>query len=150
MTLVAGLATAAALLTPQQSPRPDYAQQPLVTERLYQRVRFEADGTGRRELRVRVRVQTEAGVQALGEITYNYNSAEETLDIDSVLVHKAGGTTVAAGPAARPGVAAPAARLAPPHPALPDNILPDPSPRPRHPPSARSDRVPATPPSSRP
>src|SRR5256885_13488350 len=108
MTLVAGLATAAALLTPQQSPRPDYAQQPLVTERLYQRVRFEADGTGRRELRVRVRVQTEAGVQALGEITYNYNSAEETLDIDSVPVHKVGGTTVAAG------APAPAERAPPP------------------------------------
>src|SRR5256885_13533475 len=97
MTLVAGLATAAALLTPQQSPRPDYAQQPLVTERLYQRVRFEADGTGRRELRVRVRVQTEAGGEALGGNTYNYNPAEKTLGNDSGLVHKARRTTVAAG-----------------------------------------------------
>ena len=36
----------------------------MITERLHQRVRFEADGTGRRDLRVRARVQTEAGVQA--------------------------------------------------------------------------------------
>src|SRR5438105_489918 len=62
MALVAGLAAAAALLSPQQSSRPDYAQQPLVSERLYQRVRFEADGTGRRDLRVRVRVQTDGVV----------------------------------------------------------------------------------------
>src|SRR5256885_3488330 len=130
MTLVAGLATAAALLTPQQSPRPDYAQQPLVTERLYQRVRFEADGTGRRELRVRVRVQTEAGVQALGEITYNYNSAEETLDIDSVLVHKVGGTTVAAGPDAVQDVTAPVVRLAPVYSDLRNKIVTVPSLRP--------------------
>src|SRR5438105_4544627 len=130
MALVAGLAAAAALLSPQQSSRPDYAQQPLVSERLYQRVRFEADGTGRRDLRVRVRVQTEAGVQALGEITYDYNSAEETLLIDSVLVHKAGGTTVAAGPDAVQDVTAPVARLAPVYSDLRNKILTVPSLRP--------------------
>jgi len=130
MALVAGLAAAAALLSPQQSSRPDYAQQPLVSERLYQRVRFEADGTGRRDLRVRVRVQTEGGVQALGEITYDYNSAEETLEIDSVLVHKVGGTTVAAGPDAVQDVTAPVARLAPVYSDLRNKILTVPSLRP--------------------
>src|SRR5882762_10402884 len=101
------LSAAAALLTAQQPPLPDYTQQPLVTERLYQRLRFEADGTGRRDLHARIRVQTEAGVEALGEISYPYNSAEETLTIDSVLVHKSGGGIVAAGPDAVQDATAP-------------------------------------------
>jgi len=67
MALAAALVAAAALLPAQQPATADYSQQPLVTERLYQHVRFEPDGTGRRDLHVRVRVQTEAGVQALGE-----------------------------------------------------------------------------------
>src|SRR6266568_6677485 len=114
----------------QEPPAGGYAQQPVVTERLYQRLRFEADGTGRRDLHVRVRVQTEAGVQALGEIAYGYNSAEETLTIDSVLVHKAGGGIVAAGPDAVQDATAPVARLAPVYSALRPKILTVPSLRP--------------------
>ncbi len=128
--MLARYVSAAALLTAQQPPPPDYAQQPVITERLHQRVRFEADGTGRRDLRVRARVQTEAGVQALGEISYGYNSAEETLTIDSVLVHKTGGGTVAAGPEAVQDVTAPVARLAPVYSDLRYKILTVPSLRP--------------------
>ncbi len=130
MALAAALVAAAALLPAQQPATADYSQQPLVTERLYQYVRFEPDGTGRRDLHVRVRVQTEAGVQALGEITYPYNSAEETLDIDSVVVHKTGGSTVTAGPEAVQDVTAPVARVAPVYSDLRNKILTVPSLRP--------------------
>src|SRR2546429_8618361 len=113
MALAAALVAAAALLPAQQPATTDYTQQPLVTDRLYQHLRFEPDGTARRDLHVRVRAQTEAGVQALGELTYSYNSAEETLDIHSVVVHKTGGATVTAGPDAVQDVTAPVARGAP-------------------------------------
>src|SRR3989442_1352537 len=99
----------------QERPAGAYALQPVVTERLYQRLRFEADGTGRRDLHVRARVQTEAGVQGLGEISYGYNSAEETPTIDPVLVHKTGGGIAAAGPAALQDATPPAPRPAPVH-----------------------------------
>jgi len=124
------LSAAAALLTAQQPPLPDYTQQPLVTEQLYQRLRFEGDGTGRRDLHARIRVQTEAGVEALGEISYPYNSAEETLTIDSVLVHKSGGGIVAAGPDAVQDATAPVARVAPVYSDLRHKILTVPSLRP--------------------
>ena len=114
----------------QERPAGAYALQPVVTERLYQRLRFEADGTGRRDLHVRARVQTEAGVQGLGEISYGYNSAEETLTIDSVLVHKTGGGIVAAGPDAVQDATAPVARLAPVYSDLRHKILTVPSLRP--------------------
>src|SRR2546430_17665707 len=102
MALAAALIAAALFFFNDPPTTEIYTQQPLVTERLYQHLRFEPDGTGRRDLHVRVRAQTEAGVQALGEITYSYNSAEETLDIDSVVVRKTGGATVTAGPGPGP------------------------------------------------
>ncbi len=114
----------------QEPPAGSYAQQPVITEQLHQHLRFEADGTGRRDLHLRVRVQTEAGVQALGEIAYGYNSAEETLTIDSVLVHKASGGIVAAGPDAVQDATAPVARLAPVYSDLRHKILTVPSLRP--------------------
>jgi tetratricopeptide (TPR) repeat protein/transglutaminase-like putative cysteine protease len=124
------LALLAASLHAQESSPDRYAKQPIVMERFYQRVRFEPDGTARRDIRVRARVQTEAGVQQLGEIPYGYNSAEETLAIDSVFVHKAGGGTVAAGPDAVQDVTAPIARLAPVYSDLRYKILTVPSLRP--------------------
>lgn len=44
----------------------DYSQEPYVVEQLYRKIHFEKDGTGRREIVARIRVQSEAGVRALG------------------------------------------------------------------------------------
>src|SRR5262245_54691607 len=61
----------------QTPPPPDYSQEALVFEQVRALYRFENDGTGRRELSMRIRTQTEAGVQAYGQIVVGYNSANE-------------------------------------------------------------------------
>ena len=72
----------------------DLARQPLVIERYTSAARFEADGTGREVVSVRVRVQNEGAVQSLGQLEFAFSSATQRLDVDSVIVHKAGGGTV--------------------------------------------------------
>jgi len=128
------LASAAALASPQAAPSasptsrapqngtpsaaapqspPDYAQEPFVIEKYYSTARFENDGTGERDLDVRIRVQSDAGLQALGELVFGYSDANEKMDIRSVVVHKADGTNVTAGPDAVKEMTAPIARDAP-------------------------------------
>jgi len=89
---------------------PDYAQEPFVIEKYYSTARFENDGTGERDLNVRIRVQSDAGLQALGELVFGYSDANEKMDVRSVVVHKADGTTVTAGPDAVKEMTAPIAR----------------------------------------
>src|SRR5438309_602218 len=96
---IAMLAAFAATLAVRQAPAAgasqDYHDQAGVVEKLYQRVRFNDDGTGFRDLSMRVRVQTEAGVQEFGQLAWGYNSANETVKVDSVVIHTASGTVVA-------------------------------------------------------
>lgn len=82
--------------TTSTAQRPDYSKEPFVFERYVTKVRFENDGTGEREYIARVRVQSDAGVQALGELKFGYNSANEQLDIQYVRVLKADGSVVTA------------------------------------------------------
>ena len=116
MITLPSLAIAAALLA-QQPIRPpraaDQSAQPIIIEQLYQRLRFESDGTGWRELSVRLVVQTEAGVQQAGQLAYGYNSANESLTVDSVRIHKASGSLVSASPEAVQDVTGPIAQQAP-------------------------------------
>src|SRR5437660_11126339 len=93
--------------------RPDYSQEPFLIEQYYARARFEKDGTGRRELHVRVRVQSEAGVQQLGQLVFGYNSANERMTIDSVEVRKADGSAATAAADAVQDMTSPVARDAP-------------------------------------
>jgi Flp pilus assembly protein TadD/transglutaminase-like putative cysteine protease len=98
--------------TAPQSP-PDYAQEPFIIEKYYSTARFENDGTGERDLNVRIRVQSDAGLQALGELVFGYSDANEKMEVRSVVVHKADGTNVTAGPDAVKETTAPIARDAP-------------------------------------
>jgi Flp pilus assembly protein TadD/transglutaminase-like putative cysteine protease len=92
---------------------PDYAQEPFLIEKYYSTARFENDGTGERDLNVRIRIQSEAGLQALGELVFGYSDANEKMDVRSVVVHKADGTNVTAGPDAVKEMTTPIARDAP-------------------------------------
>jgi Flp pilus assembly protein TadD len=91
----------------------DYAQEPFLIEKYYSTARFENDGTGERDLNVRIRVQSDAGLPALGELVFGYSDANERMDVRSVVVHKADGTNVTAGPDAVKEMTAPIARDAP-------------------------------------
>jgi tetratricopeptide (TPR) repeat protein/transglutaminase-like putative cysteine protease len=82
----------------EQKHAPDYPQEPFVIEKLSTTARYENDGTGERDLTMRIRVQSDAGVQQLGELVFGYNSANEQMDVHYVRVRKADGTIVNAGP----------------------------------------------------
>src|SRR5271156_3433781 len=48
----------------------NYSQEPFVIEQYYTTARFENDGTSQRDLAVRIRGQSDAGVQQLGELVF--------------------------------------------------------------------------------
>ncbi len=106
---------------PIEAPRPqtssdknrDYSQESFVVEQMHSTYRFEADGTGRKEVVARIRVQSEAGVQQWGQLQFGYNSANERVEIPYVRVVKQDGTVVKAGDDAVQDLSAPIEREAP-------------------------------------
>src|SRR3954466_13460077 len=92
---------------------PDYSREAMVYEQYRTLVRFENDGTGRRDSIARVRVQSEAGVQMLGQLAFGYNAANEKIEINYVRVKKSDGKVVTAGPEAVQDLSSPVQRDAP-------------------------------------
>jgi hypothetical protein len=78
----------------QPAPQNGFPKEASVFEMLHTRVRFEADGTGSRELTARIRVQSEAATHELGLLRFSYASTFESLNIDYVRVRKPDGTVV--------------------------------------------------------
>ena len=91
----------------------DYSQDPWVVEYQKTSYRFENDGSMRREVTARVRVQSEAAVQQLGQLVFGYSSGVEAVEIPYVRVHKADGTVITAPESAVQDLSAPIAREAP-------------------------------------
>ncbi len=93
--------------------KPDYSKEAFVTEQMHSLIRFENDGTGRRESVFRIRVQSEAGVQRWGQVRFAYNSANEKLEIPYLRVLKQDGTVVTAGADAVQDLSSPLLQIAP-------------------------------------
>ncbi|HET9742789.1 MAG TPA: tetratricopeptide repeat protein [Terriglobales bacterium] len=91
----------------------DYSQQPFVIEKFVNRIRFENDGTSEREQTTRIRVQTQAGVQAFGQLHFAYDSGSDQIDIVLVKVTKPNGAVTTAGADSVQDLTAPVAREAP-------------------------------------
>jgi tetratricopeptide (TPR) repeat protein len=91
----------------------DYSQQAFVIEKYLTKIRFENDGTSEREQITRIRVQTQAGVQAFGQLHFPYNAANDKIEIASVKVTKPNGAVTTAGTDAVQDLTAPVAREAP-------------------------------------
>src|SRR5580698_1459785 len=91
----------------------DYSKEPFVGEQVRARYKFENDGTGREENTIRIRVQSEAGVQRWGQLRFGYNSASESFEISHVRVIKQDGTVVTAGADAVQELSEPIQRIAP-------------------------------------
>src|SRR5271154_5240312 len=91
----------------------DYSQESFVIEQMHSRYRFETDGTGRKEVIARIRVQSEAGVQQWGQIPVGYNSANERVEIPYVRVLKEDGSVIKAGDDAVQDLSAPVEHEAP-------------------------------------
>jgi tetratricopeptide (TPR) repeat protein/transglutaminase-like putative cysteine protease len=91
----------------------DYSQEAFVVEQLHTTYRFENDGTGRKEVTARIKVQSEAGVEQWGQLVFGYSSANERVEIPYVRVVKADGRVVTAEPDAVQDLSAPVQRDAP-------------------------------------
>jgi len=76
----------------------DHSQESFVVEKLRTTYRFENDGTGRREIYARIKIQSEAGVEQWGQLVVGYSSANEHVEIPFVRVLNADGSTVSAPP----------------------------------------------------
>jgi TonB family protein len=91
----------------------DTSREPYVYETVRGTLRYENDGTGTLEIKARVRIQSSIGVEKLGQLIFNYNSANERLDILNVEVIKPDGKTIVTGPDSVQDLSAPVAMQAP-------------------------------------
>ncbi len=87
-----------------------FSHEPFVIETYRATARFENDGTGEEDLRVRVRIQTGAGVAAWSELDFAYDSERERVDVPYVRIHKADGATLPIPADAIKDIPAPPAR----------------------------------------
>jgi tetratricopeptide (TPR) repeat protein len=92
---------------------PAFGDEAYVVEQLRTVVRFENDGAGRREQTARLRVQSDAGVQRLGQLVFGYSSANEQLEMAYVRVRRPDGTMVEASATDVQDLPSPVAREAP-------------------------------------
>jgi tetratricopeptide (TPR) repeat protein len=96
--LAALLAGHAQTSSTQASVKSDYSQEAAVIEEMSIKLAFENDGNSTREQTSRVRVQTDAGVQQWGLLSFPFQSATQVVEIDYVRVHKTDGTTLVTPP----------------------------------------------------
>jgi len=83
---------------PHAPAKDDYSQEAAVLEEMSTKITFDNDGNFTREQTSRVRVQTDAGVQQWGLLSFPYQSATQTVEIDYVRVRKADGSTLITPP----------------------------------------------------
>jgi Domain of Unknown Function with PDB structure (DUF3857) len=74
--------------------RPDYSKEAFVLEQSSDKFKFQNDGTSVRELSMRLRVQSDAGVQQFGVLKFSYQSSSESFAVDYVRVHMPDGSVV--------------------------------------------------------
>jgi len=74
--------------------KPDYSKEAFVCEQDSTEIAFENDGTGTRQSSARIRIQSDAGVQRYGVLTFSYQGATESIDVDYVRVRKPDGTVI--------------------------------------------------------
>src|ERR1700676_3467469 len=76
----------------------DYSQEAAVIEQMATKIAFDNDGKFNREQTSRVRVQTDSGVKQWGLLSFPFQSATQTVEIDYVRVRKIDGTTLITPP----------------------------------------------------
>ncbi|HZP23901.1 MAG TPA: DUF3857 domain-containing protein [Terriglobales bacterium] len=82
---------------PAQAPTPpDYSQEAYVVEHYSESMRFENDGTGVIQTDAQIKIVSESGVQALGQLKVGYSALSDKLEIAYVRVRKPDGSVVLA------------------------------------------------------
>ena len=82
--------------TLQTGPPPDYSQEAYVVQHSSKTMRFENDGTGVEQTDAQIKIISESGVQAFGQLKVGYSALSEKLDIAYVRTRKPDGTVVTA------------------------------------------------------
>ena len=72
----------------------DYAKQAYVYEIFQDKWRFEADGTAQETTTLRVRINSDAGVKAWGQLVFGYNSENDEMSIPYARVRKPDGKVI--------------------------------------------------------
>jgi hypothetical protein len=73
---------------------PDFSKEGLVLEKVYTRIRMEADGSGIRETTARTHVLADSGVKQMAVLTFTYTASSQQVEIGYVRVFKPDGTVV--------------------------------------------------------
>ena len=114
MLFLAGVVLPAQQLeTKPADPATAFRDEAFLVEQLRAVVRFENDGSERREQTARLRVQSDAGVQRLSQLVFGYSSANEQLEMAYVRVRRPDGSVVEATAADMQDLPSPVAREAP-------------------------------------
>src|ERR1700704_2460005 len=100
--LIGSIAATTMAQVPNSTPAPPSSsatpktntEEAAVIERILNRVRFENDGTEVSETEAVVRIQSQAGVEAFGQLVFGYSSATEKLEVEYVRVRKPDGRVV--------------------------------------------------------
>src|ERR1700686_874131 len=79
---------------PRSAPEPDYSKEPYVIEQVFTKLIFQNDGKYSEETTARVRIQSQAGVQAYGILHFPFAAATSTLEVAFVKVTKPDKTVV--------------------------------------------------------
>lgn len=103
-------------LTAQVAPgaaKTDHSQEAFIIEQFYRKQKFENDGTSSREDTERIRIQSDAGVQQYGLLSFSYASGTGTFEIVYVRARKPDGSVVETPPENVQDMAADITRSAP-------------------------------------
>lgn len=98
---------------PRASAKPDTSKGAIIYEQVRGKLHYDADGSGTNDTYARIRVQSYAGVGKVGQLVFNYDSANSSLEIRTIRVTKPDGKTVDAGPDAVQDLTSPVAQAAP-------------------------------------
>jgi tetratricopeptide (TPR) repeat protein/transglutaminase-like putative cysteine protease len=104
-------------LAPANSPKSpaanNYTQEGAVIERIRANFQFHNDGKAEEMQYVRVRIQSQAAIQAWGQLIFSYNAWSDKLYVDYVKVTQPDGKVVTAPASAIRNLSSPVARIAP-------------------------------------
>src|SRR5260370_19960310 len=95
---IGSLLLTVAQVTNQTLARPDYSKEAFVLEQSSDKFKFQNDGTSSREINMRLRVQSDAGVQQFGVLKFSYASSSESFAVDYVRVRKPDNSLVVSPP----------------------------------------------------
>ena len=87
-----------AKLRPAAPPVGDYSKEAAVGQLLSLKANFENDGTSTQELTLRARIQSDAGVKRYGLLTFTYQGATQTIEVEYLRVRKPDGSVVMTPP----------------------------------------------------